>query len=182
VHAAIKHAAIRSGAIAVVLLAGLAAVTGCDSGGSGPAPRSGTETLVMVTRSLANNPDFTATASGLFAAAGSLVRVGDSDDESRAVFPHGSFLVSHPHSQADVTSQSVSQATCVATEIEHAPYTISDGTGRYKGITGSGTATVTFSATLPKLKDGRCDMSSTVTPVAGTALTTIRGVGKVRIP
>jgi len=119
----------------------------------------------------------------VFAAAGSFARVGSNSDQSRAVFPHGSFLVIHPHSKAaKVTSQSVDHASCVATETERVPYTIGNGTGRYKGITGSGTAIVTFTAKLPRLKNGSCDMSSTVALVPGTATTTIRAVGRVRLP
>jgi hypothetical protein len=176
------HAAIRPAAVAVSLLAGLAVLAGCASGGHGSPARHGTETLVFSTHQLTGNLDFTATASGVFKATGSFTQVGSSD-QSRAVFPHGSFLVTHPRSAAaKVTSQSVNHATCVATETERVPYTISDGTGRYKRISGAGTAIVTFTARLPRLKNGSCDMSSTVSVVAGSATTTIRAVGRVRLP
>ena len=56
------------------------------------------------------------------------------------------------------------------------------GTGKYAGISGSGTAVATTTATLPRMKDGKCDTSATVTPVAGTEHTTIKAVGKVHLP
>jgi hypothetical protein len=172
---------VRSTRLAVGLLAALPVVAGCGAAGSGSPAGSGTEKLVLVTRSLASNAEYQATASGVFAASGSVVRIGSSVDESRAVFPHGSFLLTHPHSQAEVTGQSVNHSTCVARETERAPYAISKGTGRYKGISGSGLAIVTFTARLPRLRNGSCDMSSTATPLAGTALTTIRGAGKIKL-
>jgi hypothetical protein len=174
----LSGAVVRSTALAAGLLFALA---GCGAGGSGSSAGSGNETLVLVTHSLASNAEFQATASGVFAASGSLVRVGASMDQSRAVFPHGSFLVTHPHGQARVTGQSVNHSTCVGTETVRAPYTISEGTGRYKGISGAGIAIVTFTARLPRLKNGACDMSSTATPVTGTALTTIRGAGQIKL-
>jgi hypothetical protein len=167
--------------LTVGILVSLAVLAGCGGGSSGSSASAGTEKLVLVTHSLASNAEYQATASGVFAATGSLVRVGTSVNESRAVFPHGSFLVTHSRSEAKVTGQSVNHSTCVATETERAPYTLSKGTGRYKGISGAGIAIVTFTARLPRLKNGSCDMSTAATPVAGTALTTIRGAGKIRL-
>lgn len=180
--AAIRPVGLLTGLAVLAGLAGLAVLAGCGSGGHGSPARHGTETLVFSTHQLTGNLDFTAAASGVFKAAGSFAEVGSSD-QSRAVFPHGSFLVTHPRSKAaKVTSQSVNHASCVATEIERAPYTISGGTGRYKGISGAGTAIITFTARLPRLKNGSCDLSSTVSLVPGTATTTIRAVGRVRLP
>jgi hypothetical protein len=62
------------------------------------------------------------------------------------------------------------------------PYTIGKGTGKYAGISGSGTAVATTTATLARMKDGKCDTSTTVTPVAGTEHATIKAVGKVHLP
>jgi hypothetical protein len=66
--------------------------------------------------------------------------------------------------------------------VEQGPYTISKGTGKYAGISGSGTAVATTTATLARMKDGKCDTSTTVTPVAGTEHATIKAVGKVHLP
>lgn len=79
-------------------------------------------------------------------------------------------------------SESLDATSCAAKLVEQGPYTIGKGTGKYAGISGSGTAVATTTATLPRMKDGKCDTSATVTPVAGTEHTTIKAVGKVHLP
>ena len=50
-------------------------------------------------------------------------------------FPGGSFVVTH---KATRTRQHFSKTTCAVTERQRGTYKISDGTGKYAGISGSG--------------------------------------------
>jgi hypothetical protein len=161
----------------------IAALTGCGSSSPAKAaPMSGSETTIMTTSSMSSNPSFALTASGVFAGKGTLVGNGNGKDSSTAKLADGSFVVNHPQDKTKTVSESLDAKSCAAKVVEQGPYTISQGTGKYAGISGSGTAVATATATLPRLKDGKCDTSTTVTPVAGTEHTTIKAVGDVHLP
>lgn len=168
---------------AVAVVSTIAALSGCGS--SSPAKAavsSGTETTVMTTTSMASNPSFVLSASGVFTGKGTLIGIGNGKDSSTAKLSDGSFVVNHPQDKQRTISQSLDSKSCAAKVVEEGPYTLSKGTGKYAGIRGSGTAVVTTTATLPRLKDGKCNTSTTVTPVADTEHTTIKAVGSVHLP
>jgi hypothetical protein len=168
---------------AAALVGSVAALSACGSSApAAAAPASGTETTIMTTNSTASNPRFSLTASGVFAGKGTLVGIGNGEDASTAKLADGTFVVNHPEDKTKTVSQSLDTKSCAAKIVEEGPYTLSKGTGKYAGISGSGTAVATATATLPKTKDGKCDTSSTVTPVAGTTHTTIKAVGSVHLP
>jgi hypothetical protein len=167
----------------VAMVSAVAALSGCGSSSPAKAAStSGTETTVMTTSSMASNPSFTLNASGVFAGKGMLVGNGNGKDSSTAKLSHGTFVVNHPQDKQKTVSESLDSKSCAAKLVEQGPYTLSKGTGKYAGISGSGTAVATTTATLPRLKDGKCDTSTTVTPVAGTQHTTIKAVGPVHLP
>ena len=59
-------------------------------------------------------------------------------DLDKFVFPKGSVLVSH---HASSTNESFDPRTCSGRFTESGTYSLSSGTGAYKGVTGSGTYT-----------------------------------------
>jgi hypothetical protein len=168
---------------AVAVVGTVAALTGCGSSSPAKAAStSGTETTIMTTSSTSSNPSFALTSSGVFAGKGKLVGIGNGQDSSTAKLSDGTFVVNHPQGQQKIVSESLDSSSCAARRVEQGPYTITKGTGKYAGISGSGTAVATMTATLPRLKDGKCDTSPTVTPVHGTEHVTIKAVGPVHVP
>jgi hypothetical protein len=56
----------------------------------------------------------------------------------RALFPDGSFTISHPTLTQDTATRTFNEETCVLQLTGKAPYTLSDGQGKYRGIRGEG--------------------------------------------
>ncbi len=73
-------------------------------------------------------------------ASGTVFAVGESipidEDHDRFVFPNGSFLVTHPETSND---ERFNEVACLGTATFAGTYTLSQGTGAYAGISGSGT-------------------------------------------
>jgi hypothetical protein len=99
----------------------------------------------------------------------------------KATFPKGTFLINEV--SAGKEAGTINPSTCAAVYTDTGlKYKINGGTGSYKGITGSGTANLKFTGTLPKLSNGKCNESSTATPMAGTALSVVHASGPVTLP
>jgi hypothetical protein len=169
----------KRAAIAAMTGAAAAAVAGLVVAGpagaspvaaSSPAAVSGTEHIQIMTTS-----GTATTASvivwGVFTAAG-IDHEGNTVDT--LVLPGGTVKVRHPGGGGPGTFNS---KTCLLTANEKAPYTLAGGTGKYKGITGHGTATVSIVAIAAKVK-GAC--SQTRPPVAWHQV--IAGTGSVKLP
>jgi hypothetical protein len=146
------------------------------------ASTSGTQTFVLTSRSTAPNPVYQATATGPISATGTMQATSTASNAPlKAKFPKGTFLLNEV--SAGHETGTINPSTCAAVYTETGiTYTVSSGTGSYKGITGNGTASLRFTGTLPKLSNGKCNESTSVTPVAGTALTVLRARGPVTIP
>ena len=146
------------------------------------ASTSGTQTFVLTTRSTAANPVYQATATGPISATGTMQATSTASSAPlRAKFPKGTFLLNEV--SAGHETGTINPSTCAAVYTDTGiKYTITDGTGSYKGITGSGTANLRFTGTLPKLSNGKCNESTSVTPVAGTALSVVHARGPVTLP
>ncbi len=146
------------------------------------ASTSGTQTFVLTTRSTAANPVYQATATGPISATGTMQATSTASSAPlRARFPKGTFLLNEV--SAGHETGTINPTTCAAVYTDTGiKYTITDGTGSYKGITGSGTANLRFTGTLPKLSNGKCNESTSVTPVAGTALSVVHARGPVTLP
>ncbi len=159
-----------------------AASTAMFSAGWASASSSGTQSFVLTTRSTAPNPVYQAVASGLFSATGTMQATSTASNAPlKATFPKGTFMLNEV--SAGHQSGTINPSTCAAVYTETGlKYTISNGTGSYKGITGSGTANLKFTGTLPKLSNGKCNESTTATPVAGTALSVVHASGPVTLP
>ena len=69
------------------------------------------------------------------------------------------------HTQGTGSQKLLSTKTCKFAFGQHSTYTVLPGksTGAFAGATGSGTAVITITGTLPK-KNGKCDTSSTAQP------------------
>lgn len=159
-----------------------AASTALLSAGWASASSSGTQSFVLTTRSTAPNPVYQAVASGVFSATGTMRATSTASNAPlKATFPKGTFMLNEV--SAGHQSGTINPSTCAAVYTETGlKYTISNGTGSYKGITGSGTANLKFTGTLPKLSNGKCNESTTATPVAGTALSVVHARGPVTLP
>ena len=144
-----------------VAAAGTAVVLAGPAGASSLAPRtapavtgtehfqimttSGTATklsLIMYGLFTAPGVDHVGTPAGTFATAG------------------GTFEVKH---SVPVGPQTFNAKTCLYTDNGHGTYTIMDGTGTYKGISGHGKYTVTVLDIQPRTKGGTCDQKAAPT-------------------
>jgi hypothetical protein len=146
------------------------------------ASTSGTQAFVLTSRSTAANPVYQAAATGPISATGTMQATSTTSDAPlKATFPKGTFHLNEV--SAGRTSGTINPSTCAAVYTDTGiKYTISDGTGSYKGITGSGTANLKFTGTLPKLSNGKCNESTSATPVSGTALSVVHASGPVTLP
>jgi hypothetical protein len=91
-------------------------------------------------------------ANGLFTAGGVDISGAKVD---LVKLPTGTFRVHHGGA-VTVIRQTLNPLTCLATFSGKVAITIGQGTGQFKGITGSGTATVNSVAILTRNKQHRC--------------------------
>jgi hypothetical protein len=167
--------------LAVGGLLALAAVSAGCMGSVPRAAREGPELLVLTANSAASNPDFSGVASGVFRAKGTFPGVGNGQDASLARLPGGTFVVSHPAGAQKVTRESVNARNCAVVLDRAGRFTVGQGSGKYKGITGYGTDTAKFTGVMPR-KDGKCVISASAQAVRGTARTVITAKGSVVLP
>ncbi len=161
------------------LLALALSAAACAAGGNGTQAIGGPETFVLTSTSAVAYPAYLVTASGAFAAKGTLAAMAPG--QSTAKFRDGTFVLTHPVNDVRVAVRSLNHRTCAAVLDQTGTYTIGSGTGKYRGISGYGTETARFTATLPRAKSGRCDISKAMA-VPSPAHTIVRGTGTVLIP
>jgi hypothetical protein len=136
-------------AAAAILSSGVGLAAANASTTAAPA-KSGTEHLSLMSTER-SGARLVVIASGLFTAGGVDVSGNTTD---KVVLPGGTFKVVHK-GQAHVITQKFSPATCLGSFVARAPLTISGGTGKYKGISGSGHALLHFYF-LAKRTRGHC--------------------------
>ena len=166
-----KVAAILAAAAGTVLL---------TTGWSVPGDPSGTQRFVFTTHSMAATPVYRAVATGVFRATGTAQATSIAPTAPlKATFSDGTLLITQV--SAGRQSRAINTTTCAVAFTETgARFTVASGTGRYKGISGRGTATLKFTGRLPKLSNGNCNESAT--PIAGTTTTFIDVSGPVTLP
>jgi hypothetical protein len=142
-------------AAATVVASAALALTGLSAAGASPAV-SGTEHLQIMSTS-ATSSTAPVIVYGVVTAAG-VDHQGNNTDTFK--FANGSFKVKH---SAGKGTQNFNPKTCLAQIAEHGTYTISGGTGAYKGISGHGTYHFSILGIAKKVK-GKC--SQTANPVA----------------
>jgi len=118
-------------------------------------------------------------ATGAFTAGGTLLTDGKRKQTFR--FADGKFTV--VQGTAGTKHQSLNLASCLYTKTGSGAYTLTDGTGAYQGISGSGKNSFTLRAVYPLVK-GKCPSSdqpgSSGTPTAIQFTET--GSGPVSLP
>jgi hypothetical protein len=154
-----------------LLAAFLAAVaiggTGMAVASAGPAgsSRHGTEEFVLMdssTRSLV----FSVIATGLFTDGGA-INIDSAKGEAK--LGAGTFRV---HTKTGPARQKLNSATCLRTITARGTYTLSDGTGRYAGISGSGRFITSGRIVFPRTAHGTCASSH---PLAFQGIITLHG-------
>jgi hypothetical protein len=175
-------ARIPSKAAAVLAAAASTALLSAPWASASTSSMSGTQTFVLTTRSTAANPVYQAVATGVISATGTMQATSTAASAPlKATFPKGTFMLNEE--TAGKQSGTINPSTCAAVYTDsNLKYKISNGTGSYKGISGSGTANLKFTGTLPKLSNGKCNESTSATPVAGTALSVVHASGPVTLP
>jgi hypothetical protein len=145
-------------AAAVIAVAAVASGSGLATASPTAPANSGTEHFyLMTTQSTAAKYEVIAT--GVFTDHGTDVSGSKADTVK---LTKGSFKVNHG-GPLHIIKEQVNRTTCFAVFEGRGSVTISGGTGAYKAISGSGTATITDIGLAPKSK-GRCNLNAT--PVA----------------
>jgi hypothetical protein len=158
------------GVAAAVVFAASLAVTGATAASATPALVSGTLSVQIVSTS-ATSPTESVITHGLFTDYG-VDYPGNTVD--KIVLQKGSFKVAH---SAGVGPQSFNPQTCLLLVDQHGTYKIYRGTGKYRGISGSGTYHFTLTQIAARV-NGKC--SQTAPPVASQLI--INASGPVSLP
>jgi hypothetical protein len=160
----------RAATLATTGLAAGAAVTalalpaGASPVTARPAVVSGAEHFQMMnTTTSQNSTTNPLLVWGVLTAAGADHQNANGTDTFR--LPGGTFLVKHTPKKGS-EHQSFNPKTCLFMYSENGTFKASDGTGKYKGISGSGTYSLSVIGIGPKLKNGTCNPSQTA-PAAG---------------
>jgi hypothetical protein len=142
----------------MAVLASTVAAAGLVAGGlatasasSATSAASGTEHFSLMTTSPSASK-YVIIASGVFTGGG-VDKSGNTTDTAK--FANGSFKIHHG-GKLKILKEQVNQKTCLAMFVAKAKFTLGGGTGAYKGISGSGTATISELAIAPRSK-GQCN-------------------------
>jgi hypothetical protein len=165
-------------AAAVATVVGLAVPAGASPLAAGPASVTGTQHFQMMNTTTSEtsttNPLI---AWGLFTAPGVDQEHANNTDTFK--FPGGAFLVKHV-TKKGTAHQSFNPRTCLFQYSEKGTFKVSGGTGRFKGISGSGTYALSVIGIGAKLKNGMCNPSQTAPAAAQQQQ--IQAVGKIKLP
>jgi hypothetical protein len=130
-------------------------------------PLTGTETFHGHSTSMAvvasDNPVLTIAASGLETDTGTL-SLGGTSPKAVLHLAKGNLDVTH---QVSSPPLKLSKPACTGTETDVTSFIITGGTGAYRGATGHGSATVTFTGVFARA-NGACDPAPTASPVSGS--------------
>ncbi len=158
------------GAAGAVVAAASLAVTGITAASARSSSVTGTENFQLMTTS-ATATTVPVIAYGVFTASG-VDHTGSKVDT--LVFSNGSFMINHSKVPVKIKSN---PKTCLLQGSGTGKVTLLGGTGAYKGISGTPTATVSILAIAAR-SGGKC--SQTKPPVAFQQL--IKASGKVTLP
>lgn len=161
--AAKRHA--RAAAVGVAGTAAAVAIVGLALPASAaPARVWGTEHFqIMNTTTNPNSTTNPLIAYGLFTAAG--VDVQNSSSTDTFYFSNGHFLVRHAPIKL-TEHQTFNPKTCFFSYSERGTFKVGPGTGRYWGISGGGTYSLSVIGIGARLKNGACNMSQNARAVA----------------
>jgi hypothetical protein len=167
------HACRLLAATSVLVLAGCAAH-------ATPA-RGGNEKFVLRSDTWPGNPDYAATASGVFADTGTFPGIGNGRNQSLARLSGGTFVFNRLATQEKTTRQQTDSRTCAVVVEQKGSFTLGRGTGEYKGIAGYGTFSADYTGVLPR-RNGKCDTRAGAVPVKGSTHAVIIGTGAILLP
>jgi hypothetical protein len=162
----------------IITSAAAAAAAVALLGGTGIAAASShaaavkTETFQLMSTSTTSNKS-SMIAYGAFTAAG--VDVSGAHNTDTITFPNGTLTLVHKKTGL---KQHFDPTTCLFTGTETATYTLGNGTGAYKGVTGSGKATANLLGIAARNSAGKCSMAKA--PLAFH--TVINGSGPITVP
>jgi hypothetical protein len=135
---------------------------------------------MLTTHATGPSGAYTVIASGVFSGRGKATT--QSARVLKVTIGSGTFLVHHANSASNpVKPPTTNQQTCfLSVTTKAGAYSLSDGTGKYAGMTGGGQALITFSGKFAK-KGGKCDFSQSARPVQGTTTTVVHAAGHVKL-
>ena len=163
--------------MAVAAIVGLAVPAGASPVPAGHASARGTEHFQMMnTTTSETSTQNPLIAYGVFTASGTDRENPNGTDTF--FFPGGSFTVIHTPAKG-TPNPTFNAKTCLSQYSEKGTFKLTGGTGRYKGISGSGTYALSFIAISTRLKNGTCNPSQTA-PLAAQQQE-IAAVGKVSL-
>ena len=169
--------------LATTGLAATAAVTALAlPAGASPAAasaasaRTGTQHFQMMTTSATSNKS-SLIAYGVLTAPGTDRQNRNGTDTF--IFAGGSLGIKHTPAKGG-DKQSFNSKTCLMQFTEKGTFTVTGGSGKYKGATGSGTYLLSIIAIGPKLKSGACNPSENAVPLVWHQQ--INAVGKIKLP
>jgi hypothetical protein len=136
------------------------------------AAASGTEHFYLMTTE-SSAATYVVLANGLFTAGGTDI-AGNTVDTVK--LPGGTFKVNHGGA-SKLIKQQVNAKTCFALFEGSSTITVGSGTGRYKGISGSGSAIITDMGIAPRTAKGACNFNANPT----TNEETITATAKVKL-
>jgi hypothetical protein len=162
-------AAIGAVSVAAVLSgAGLAAASASPTRSAGPK----IEHFRGMTTSIPGSRPISMIATGVFTAGGVDIITSATADIFR--FPGGTIKVRH---HAVRSTPTVNSRTCLFTVSESGTYKLTGGTGKYAGISGSGTYTLSILAVLARDSKSKCSMA--LTPAATQLILNLHGPVKL---
>lgn len=187
-----KLAAFTATIALVGALGAWSSASGRPAGGARPATTPGTETFagkVTGKAAIANNLTVPLTFSGVVPTTGTFRPPNSDATHVTITFPTkaGNLAVAANAPGANAPPTIVNAATCAFRSAVHATYTV-DGaksTGKFAGATGSGKATFTFQANLPRYTSGshkgRCNTSNNAQPLAAGAFAAFAAAGPMTL-
>jgi len=167
--------------VAIAAVVGLAVPAGAAPLAARPAAVTGTEHFQVMSTSTSNSPNSPLIAWGVFTGAGTDREISSNAAGTKGVdvfiFANGRFTVKHT---AKTQKQAFNAKTCFYSFSETGVFTLSGGTGKYKGISGSGKYALSVIGIGPKLKSGACNPSQNARSIANQQQ--IQGIASVRLP
>lgn len=159
----------------------LAVPAGASPLAAGPAAVTGAEHFQVMSTATNNSPTSPLIAWGVFTGAGVDRQISSNAAGTKGVdnfiFANGKFTVTHT---AKTQKQSFNTKTCFYSFSQTGVFTLSGGTGKYKGISGSGKYTLSVVGIGPKLKSGACNPNQNARSIANQQV--IDGNASVRLP
>jgi hypothetical protein len=165
----------------VATVVGLAVPAGASPITARPTTVTGAEHFQVMSTATNNSPNSPLIAWGVFTGAGVDREISSNAAGTKGVdtfiFSNGKFTVKHT---AKTQKQSFNAKTCFYAFSETGVFTLSGGTGKYKGISGSGKFALSVVGIGPKLKSGACNPNQNARSIANQQ--EIVGNASVRLP